>query len=96
MEEPLCKLKGIVQKAILTQGKWYTLELQLDDEAYEKSGIPKTKPIWIDGNHRINVGERVILYYDRQHAFASSALTVSAYEILNEFGEVIFQYNTPE
>ncbi|MBS3163155.1 hypothetical protein J4427_00510 [Candidatus Woesearchaeota archaeon] len=96
MEKELSKIEGIVKHAELRQRRWYTLELQLNDEAYKKAEIPKTKPIWVDGCHRINVGERVILYYDRQHAFASSALTVSAYEILNEFGEVIFQYNTPE
>ena len=87
-ENKLDILEGIVEKAILTQGKWYNLTLTLNDEAYDENSIPKTKPIWIRDLHRINKGERVRLYYNRDYAFRSNALVVSGYEILDKNNEV--------
>lgn len=76
----LKNIEGIVKSSeeFKTAGGWENVELTLDNEI----------PYWIRGEHRIDVGERVRLYYSGGQGRITPPV-IKIYEILNETGEKI-------
>lgn len=92
MDPNLAKIEGVVRNAILSNCVGAgILEIKLDKSVLEENDIPISKPIFIRGFHRIDIGEKIRIYYDRERMFASNQLDVLAYEILDK-NKVIFRY----
>ena len=66
----------------ITPGNWSNLVLKLDSE-YKGE-------IWIRGNHRIDVGEKIRVHYEH---YSPDNIVAGAYEILSSDG-VKFRYSS--
>lgn len=93
MDPDFAKIEGVVKNAILSNCVGAgILEIKLDKGVLKENNIPTSKPIFIRGFHRIDIGEKIRIYYNREMMFASNQLDVLAYEILDKNKEVVFRY----
>lgn len=82
--EKLEELEGIVEfsENKITLGGWDNLTLRLKDFDRE---------IWIRGQHRIDVGEKIKIYYSNRH-YSPRQVVAEDYEILSENDGVKYRY----
>jgi hypothetical protein len=64
-------------------------EIVCENLSLEIDSVPG-QTYWVRGEHRIDVGEKVRLYFEKR-SFAPDPLVVSAYEVLNDNNEPVYR-----